>query len=136
MNEEFLSHSHVVVEFHNSWELIDIWGNGDIISTLCIKILKEFGLGKASIDQSQLTTAITKRNRNNNDKEIPTDSPLPPSKTPKVKVFFGEQRRLHNLKEQAWKASEIKVSDHEEEESKGQELGSNNPNYKTLTVTR
>ncbi len=83
--------------------------------------------------------------------KIPTDFPLQPSKKPKkpkVKVFFGEQRRLHKLKEQARKAADLIISDQEEDESKGQELGwattdsdyftetSNNPNFKTLTATR
>lgn len=67
LNEEFRSHSHIVVESHNTWELIDIWGNGDRISNLTLRILNESGLGKAHIDESKLTTAITKKNRNNND---------------------------------------------------------------------
>jgi hypothetical protein len=69
VTEEFRSGGHVVIETFMDWELVDIWGIEKLeneerelpFSELCMKIVKESGLGSTPIDETKLSTAHVSR---------------------------------------------------------------------------
>jgi len=72
VTDEFRNGGHVVIESFLDWELIDVWGIEKIdendktelpFSELCMKIVKDSGLGRTVIDEKRLSTAhVTRRN--------------------------------------------------------------------------
>jgi len=69
VTEEFRSGGHVVIESFVDWELVDVWGIEKVdndenelpFSELCMKIVKESGLGTTAIDETKLSTAHVSR---------------------------------------------------------------------------